>query len=141
MADEIDEPALADFLATVPGVQELAGGRVFAMMIPQHNDRGAAHVPCLVLSRTGGERQQTTCRQDDLVAAQYQLDAYATSYETAVRLARAARVALVAFQGQMGRVKVAKVLLETDSDFLDPDPGLYRRFMQFTVWHHETVAA
>lgn len=141
MADEVDEPALADFLAAVSGVVSLAGGRVFAMVIPQHDFRGQKKIPCVVVSRTGGERQQLMCRQDDLVSAQYQVDAYASEYETAVRLARAVRVALVAHAGLMGRVNVAKVFCDSDSDFLDPDPGLYRRFMQFTIWHHETVAA
>lgn len=140
MAD-IDEPALADFLSAVQGVQEIAGGRVFALMIPQHDNRGTKKIPCLVFSRVGATRSHRMCVQDALVGADYQVDAYALDYETAVRLAGAARDALVVYSGPMGAVTVKKVFLETESDFLDPDPGLYRRFMQFTVWYRETVAA
>ncbi len=141
MADPIDEPALAEYLKEIPGVMEVAGGRVFAMMIPQHDFRGAKKVPCVVVSRVGATRAELLCRQDSLLAAEYQVDTYASEYETAVRLAGIVRRALAGFSGQMGGARVAKVFCTSDSDFLDPDPGLYRRFMQFSVWYHETVAA
>ncbi len=133
------EPNVCGILAAALDVQEIVADRVFAQMIPQHDFAEVQRIPCLVVTRVGASRQARFCdTTDPLLAASYQVDSYATTYETAARAAQAARLTLVAFAGAAGAVEVQKVFLETDFDIgPDPDPGLYRRSLQFTVWYYE----
>lgn len=136
---DILEPNVCGVLAADQAVREIVQDRVFAQMIPQHDNAGAQRIPCLVVTRVGSSRQARHCdTTDPLLSATYQVDAYATRYEEAVRAAQAARLKLVAFAGDAGAVRIQKVFVETDFDIgPDPDPGLFRRTMQFTVWYYE----
>lgn len=133
------EPNVCGVLAADQAVQEVVQDRVFAQMIPQHDNAGERRIPCIVVTRVGSARQARHCdTTDPLLQATYQVDAYAVAYETAARAAQAARLRLVAFAGPAGAVAIQKVFLVTDFDIgPDPDPGLYRRTMQFTVWYYE----
>jgi hypothetical protein len=136
---DILEPNLCGVLAANLGVQEVVQDRVFAQMIPQHDASAERRIPCLVVTRVGSSRQARHCdTTDPLLAATYQVDSYATTYETSARAAQAARLALVTFSGDAGAVRIQKVFLETDFDVgPDPDPGLYRRSLQFSIWYYE----
>lgn len=136
---DILEPNICGALSADQAVQEIVQDRVFAQMIPQHDFSAERRIPCLVVSRVGSSRQARHCdTTDPLMQATYQVDAYGTTYEDAVRGAQAARTALIAFTESAGVARVQKVFLETDFDVgPDPDPGLYRRSCQFTVWYYE----
>lgn len=136
---DILEPNVCGVLVADQAVQEIVQDRVFAQMIPQHDNAGERRIPCLVVTRLGASRQPRHCdTTDPLLGATYQVDAYAVTYETAVRAAQAARLRLTAYAGDAGAVRIQKVFLETDFDIgPDPDPGLYRRMQQYTVWYYE----
>lgn len=136
---DILEPNICGLLAAATDVQAIVQDRVFAQMIPQHDNAGERRIPCLVVTRVGSARQPRHCdTTDPLLAATYQVDAYAVTYETAARAAQAARLAMVGFAGAAGAVRIQKIFLETDFDVgPDPDPGLYRRSLQFSVWYYE----
>jgi hypothetical protein len=136
---DILEPNVVGVLAANAGVQGVVGDKVYAQIIPQHDFSYASRIPCLVVTKVGATRQARLCDSDDpLVAATYQVDCYALEYETAVRGAQAAMQALRPFAGPAGAVRIQKVQIQTEGDIgPDPDPGLYRRTLQFAIWYYE----
>jgi hypothetical protein len=139
---ELDEPNLFEYLTSVATVAAFVEDRVYPLILPQHDFAGARAMPAIVYTRVSDARQAVHCDppQDVTLAAQYQIDVYATKYETAVRVAHAVRLALIGKSAMMGAVRVINAFLDSSEDFLDPDPGLFRRFMQFTLWYRESTA-
>lgn len=132
------EAGLYSYLSSNTQVSAIVGDRIYPLMIPLAVYDAAIQRPCLVYQRDGSARQRTYCGDSNVVNASFQIDAYAIDYDSAISLADAVRVALVAYRGVMGAVTVKDVVLENDFDLLDTEPGLYRRSMNYTVWYvHE----
>lgn len=132
------EPNLFVFLTQTPAIAALVGDRVYAELIPQHVFEGVRKMPCVVFRRDGGVRQVKFCGTDRLVQGQYQVDAYALTYEEKCELADAIRRRMVDYSGPMGSVTVNQVTLASDPDVgPDPEPGLYRRMQLFQIWYVE----
>lgn len=128
------ESGLAATLAAHGGLAALIDDRVYPLVIPQ----GAPSVvrqPCVVYQLVSRVRQGTYCGQDGTVQAQYQLDAYARSYLEAKQVAEQVQGALIDFRGQMGEHFVHHISLVSEIDLHDPEPGLYRVNMTFSIWH------
>ncbi len=111
--------------------------RIFPLIIPQHAFDETAKQPCLVYRRSGATRQPLFCQTDKLIAASFQLDAYAREYIDAIQLGNAVRKALVDYSGAMGSTTVARVFLEFEADFEDPEPGLFHVSQTYTFWYFE----
>lgn len=129
------EEGLFWYLASVPQVQGIitAGGitRLYPLMIPQNGKE-----PCGVYQITTPQRGRTYCGTDKLIYSTVQLDSYGRTYLDACTLAKAFEVALLDFKGMMGAVLVRDTeLLGGPDDFEDPEPGLYRRYQSWGIWH------
>lgn len=134
----MNQPDFYGFLKDKPSVFVVAGDRIFPLMIPQHVYAEASKQPCLVFQRTSGTRSVGFCGTDALVAGGFQLDSYARTYDAAQALADATRKELIDYAGPMGEVEVVATFLESDFDVgPEPDPGLYRVSMNFTLWYRE----
>lgn len=131
------ERGLFAYLSQVADVQAIitAAGktRLYPLVIPQQG-----HAPCGVYQISGVERSQTYCGTIGLVRSSVQLDSYGRTYDDAIALARAFRLALTDFAGMMGDVDVRNCVMEVESDFEEPEPGLYRRYQSWLIWHIES---
>lgn len=142
--DTSGEPNFFAYFTTIPpvpitrqesGVVEaaaLVGERIFYQRARQ-NVRGTY----MVWQRVGAQRQAMFCGTDGTVQGEYQVDVYGLDDVLFVNAASAIRRALVDYSGPMGAAIVKKVLLETDFDSVDPEPGLLRRTQTYTVWYAE----
>lgn len=140
MSDQdYDEPNLFEYLKSVPSVYELIEDRIYEGRIPQHVFESDARVmDCAVYQRVGGNtRGVGYCSSDALVPAGYQVDIYALDSVAKTKVARAIRRALVDYSGPMGAVRVNRVLIETEFDSEEPEPGLERRTQTYTIWYWE----
>lgn len=127
------EQGLFAYLSTLPNVQAILGAdktRLYPLIIPQHGN-----APCGVYQLAGVDRGRTYCATDTLIMSTVQLDSYGTTYASACVLARVFRLALLDFRGMMGTVDVRDCSLVTESDFEEPEPGLYRRYQSWDIWH------
>ena len=129
---------LFEHLQSDAGVSAIAGDRIFPGFIPQRAYDDATRLPCLVYQFPSSIRQPLFCATDATVAQSTQIDCYARAYPLARQLAAAVRDAMIDFAGQMGSVEVKKVLMDTDFDSVDQEPGLFRVTQLYTVWFVET---
>lgn len=127
------EQGLHAYLASVPAVSALlkADGitRIFPLLIPQQ-----ALTPCVVYQLTSSTDTQTFCGTIALHRCVVQLDSYARTYPEAVAVARALYDALIDYRGMMGAIEVRNCVREAESDYEDPEPGLYRRYQSWGIW-------
>jgi len=127
------EQGLHAYLASVPAVAALltADGitRIYPLLIPQQ-----APTPCVVYQITSTTRTQTYCGTIALIRSVVQLDSYGRTYPQAVAVAAALYDALIDYKGMMGAVDVRDCVPEAESDFQDPEPGLYRRYQSWGIW-------
>jgi hypothetical protein len=140
MSDQdYDEPNFFEYLRGVPEVAALIADRIYEGRIPQHVfDSEEGVMDCAVYQRAGSSgRGVGFCSSDSLVPGQYQLDIYSLDSVRKAQVARAIRRALVDYSGPMGAVLVNKVLIETDFDSQEEEPGLERRTQTYTVWYWE----
>jgi Protein of unknown function (DUF3168) len=132
------ETALFEFLAAQTEVQAILGEasrlRFYPLVVPQK-----ALLPGCVYRFDNTNRGRTYCATDKVVQTRVQLDSYSKNYLEAVQLAAVLRLVLVDFRGMMGTVRVKDVAIDpnSDRDLEDPEPGLYRRWQDYTVWHVE----
>lgn len=127
--------SLYEFMTDDAGVSALIADRVYPMLIPPEAWSGSSVKPCAVYQRIGVERDVTLCGTTTLARSTFQIDAYATSYETADTVARAIKTALIDTHGDMAGTYVHACRLDTEFDLLDPEPGLFRTSMTFSIWH------
>lgn len=122
------------YLSGIAGVQAIVKAgtltRLYPLVIPQNG-----HTPCGVYQLSSVQRGRTYCATDTLVYSTMQLDSYGRTYADAVALAAAFRVALLDYRGMMGAVRVRDTSLLNESDFEEPEPGLYRRYQSWGIWH------
>lgn len=127
------EQGLHAYLASVTAVRALltANGitRIFPLVIPQGSSQ-----PCVVYQLTSTTDTQTFCGTIALGRCVVQLDSYARTYPQAVAVAAALYDALIDYKGMMGSVDVRNCVREAESDFEDPEPGLYRRYQSWGIW-------
>ena len=134
------EDAILQYLSTFAPLVELLGIQdsapaVFTVLRPQ-----ASTLPCVLVTRTQTERQTLFCGTDNLLAADFQIDSYAsdgTVYDVAVQV----RKALLNYVGTMGTdspgVYVDQVRLQNEFPLVDPDPGVIRMSQLFNFWYQE----
>lgn len=126
------EASLFTLLSGSGPVAAIVGSRVYGLHAPQ----GDAF-PCLVFQRTGELREATACGTDQLARGSFSVDAYSKHYLEAVTLAKAVRTALIDYSGLVGDTHIDRVFLDNVSDSTDPEPGLCRVSLLFTIWYTE----
>lgn len=142
------EDALFKWVATQPSITGLIGAapqqvRFHKLQIPQ-----SGKTPAMVQQRSGARRQELYCKEDGAVAISMQIDSYARSWPEMAATAKAFRRALrkdnATYPLLMGEgdspataIRVKAATCETEFDFSDPEPGLYRRTQIWTFWVFE----
>jgi hypothetical protein len=108
--------------------------RLFKLQVPKN-----AKMPSSVQQRSGTGRQRRGCTIDGAVEINLQLDHYGKTWQEAVAVAEAFRIALheLQFPVMMGTVKVKDATCENEFDLDDPEPGLYRRSQSWSFWFFE----
>lgn len=126
------EQGLFAFLSADTAISAIVADRIFPLM-----QRGDAQ-PSLVYSRVAAQRTQRLCNTTDpALRGAFQIDSYAKTYEEVKELADIVRQTLVDFAGDMGGTHVSTVILDTEIDMLDPEPGLYRVLQTYFIWFVE----
>lgn len=131
-------PNLYAFLKEVPALQALAADRFYPNRIPQQVPERTRKLPAVVFKQIAGPRDYTFCGHDGLVGAVFLVSCYAPQYDDAKALGDAVREALIDFRGLMGQTRCGPVQLTDEQDGeAEPEPGLERRDLTFTIWYEE----
>lgn len=127
----------ADFrslLLAQASIVALAGSRIYPLIIPPEVWDSVSTKPCIVYSINGVGRNLTFCGTEKLQRESVSVDSYSRTYDEAVSIASAIKT-IIDFQGTIGSTYFNAVHLDTEIDLLDPEPGLYRRAMTFSIWN------
>lgn len=124
------EAGLYAHLVGHAGVAQIAGTRVYPLLIPQN-----AAMPALAYRRVSTVSDEAHGSDPGLEAARFQLDALARTYRDAIALRDAVRLALKGFKGLLGTVPVQAVLWLSSWDDYDEDLELFRQTMDIRIWH------
>ncbi len=134
----MSEPNFRAFLIGRPAVVALTQQRIYAQLMPQHEQDGPQDLPCVTFTLVGSLRHRTLCGTNRLVEGTWQFDAWSDDRDEAVALGASLRRELVDYTGLMGDTFVDMVALSVENDAgPDPEPGLYRRSQTFTIWYLE----
>lgn len=128
--------AIYSFLTNDIGVAAIVDDRVYPNVIPQQVFDAASKRPCLVYRREGLEQTSNVCATELLQKSVFSIDCYARTYEAADMLATAVKAAFESVAGIMAGVAVNRVFLDDEFDLDDPDPGLFRSHLVFSIWHY-----
>ena len=111
-------------------VSALVANRVYAMVIPQHNDV----FPALTYSQETGEFIEHLEGRSDTRLAEFSIDCWAKRYGETKTLAETVIAELVGFRGAFGANTAESVRLENDFDVPpEPDTELYRNSLRFVI--------
>lgn len=131
-------------LAADAGVSALVGVRIYPVNVPQSDYTDSTKFPCVVYKIDGKDRQVRFAGTDTLVSAGLSVDCYAKTYAEAQSLAEAVRGALVDFSGTMTGTgspqssnSVQAIFIESESDAIAPEPGLYVVMQDYLLWYDE----
>lgn len=112
---------------TAPGGQTFPlCPHVFAVMAPRN-----APAKRLVYAIDSTEEDTTTCGPTGLVAVGVALDIYSKSFDDLRPIQDAMRTDIRAAFGH------ENVIVDSVSDAMDPEPGLYVRSVNVTIWFQE----
>lgn len=131
----------ADFrslLLAAAGVEDLVGARVFPVKIPEETWDSVTQRPCLVYHTPSVRRSATFCGTVKTKADTVHVDCYARTYDGARALALAV-AGIVDFKGVVGETLFGPIFIDSETDLDDPEPGLFRRLLIFTVWNRSTA--
>lgn len=131
-------------LAADAGVSALVGARVYPVNVPQSDYTDSTKFPCVVYNFDGKERQVRFSGTDTLVSARLSIDCYAKTYAQAQAVAEAVRGVLKDYSGTMvgngspqSSNRVQSIFIESESDAIAPEPGLYVVMQDYLVWYDE----
>ncbi len=126
------------------GVAALVSTRIYPLVIPQQVYTEATKQPCLVYTLDTNARHVRFSGSDTLVRGILQVDCYSRSYSVAQDLAAEVRDALLDYSGAMQAntspltsVPVQTIHLESETNLMDEEPGLYRVLQRYVVWYDE----
>jgi hypothetical protein len=109
--------------------------RIYRMVIPQFSEGDLTKFPCVVYSKVGAGRTLNFGGTNDVVRGDFQLDHYATTYESATALADAARVRLTDFVGSLVGEEIKATELQNEFVLDDPEPGVFRVSQSWIIWY------
>lgn len=131
-------------LAANSGVSSLVSTRIYPVNVPQADYTDATKFPCVVYKIDGKQRQVRFAGTDSLVSANLSVDCYAKTYAQAQAVAAAVRSALVDYSGVMtgngspqSTNTVQSIFIDSESDAIAPEPGLYVVMQDYTLWYDE----
>ena len=124
MASAVDfEAVLLRTLQDDPGLSELVGNKVFALVIPQ-----GTKLPCITFQRLGGMPANTLSGHSGLEEIDLRIDVWARRYGEAKAVAKAVRAAMPANGAAFG------AHLIEDEDLYEDGTNYFRVGMEYKVW-------
>lgn len=127
MASAVDfEAVLLRTLQDDPGLSELVGNKVFALVIPQ-----GTKLPCITFQRLGGMPANTLSGHSGLEEIDLWIDVWARRYGEAKAVAKAVRAAMPANGAAFG------AHLIEDEDLYEDGTNYFRVGMEYKVWFLE----
>ncbi len=119
------EIAVRAHLVADPTVSALVGTRVYPLVLPQ----GVAY-PAIRYQRIDTPRTYSKAGYEGDSRPRLQIDCWATGYMDAKRLAEAVRAAMERYP---------HAVCEDEQDGYEPEPAppVYRRMLEFRIWHEE----
>lgn len=134
------EEAIVQRLTTFAGTAALVGDRVFPGFVPS----GQVH-PAIVYQRIGGPINYVMSGETGAAEARIQITAWSARYSEAQSVGDQVRLALSAFRGTLGTVRVDSMLFENVADVTDQQAGSdqskkYGRRVDVRVRFHQTAA-
>lgn len=136
---------LSDFRAVVLGdatIAALVGTRMYPSLLPQNPT-----LPALTYQQVSGVREVILDGPVDLVPFRIQVDCYAWTTLERDALAKAVRLKLHGFSGDVGgspptwRIGLASLDNEQDNDEPEQTPKIFRKILDFLVYANEDVTA
>lgn len=132
MSAPLLEESLFAFLSSDTAVASFVESRIYGLIAPQ-----GAQLPRIIYSRIATQRTQTLCATDGKVRTAMQVDCYSKTFKEAKQLAKVVQQTLTDFTGDMMGTRVSTVILDSEVDLDDPDPGLYRVSQTYFIWYKE----
>ena len=127
MASAVDfEAVLLRTLQDDPGLSELVGNKVFALVIPQ-----GTKLPCITFQRLGGMPANTLSGHSGLEEIDLRIDVWARRYGEAKAVAKAVRATMPANGAAFG------AHLIEDEDLYEDGTNYFRVGMEYKVWFLE----
>lgn len=117
-----------------PGMVAAIAARIYPVKVPAEVWSDASMRPCVVYRTEGVDRSSTFCGTIGLKRDTVQVSCYARTHDACRALAELV-AQMVDFHGVVGDTHFATVRLESESDLLDLEPGLFHRLMTFTIWN------
>ncbi len=123
------------FLLADATLTTLIGTRLYPLTLPQNPT-----LPAMTYQWVSGERVHTADGALGLSRPRIQFDAWATTYLVAESVFEALRKRLDAFRGAAGASIIQGAFFDSERDLYESEPKLYRRSVDFFVWHEEAVS-
>ena len=127
------EEQIFSILTADSGLSAIVDSRIYPMSIPQEG-----RTPCIVYQKITGPRLYDHGGESGLAYPRFQFSCWANSYSGAKALADALRSAFSAYSDRSATVPVHVAFIEAELDDYEPETKLYRRIMDFRVWHEES---
>jgi hypothetical protein len=123
------EQAVFAVLAANAAVAAIVADRVYPTVLPQ-----SAEVPAIVYTRVSADHTHTLGGASSLASGRVQVNCWADSYAEAAELARAVRLAVQGYRGEVAvgaeSITIDGLFALSTGDLADPSAGLesHRRF-------------
>lgn len=127
--------ALFEAMTSHPGVAAMAGKRVYPVRMPQ-----APQLPAVTYRQTGGAREHSHDGASGLADADFEVVAWASTYDAATDLAAEVRKSLDGLKALVKAVDVQAVFIEGEADDYDDDVQAYSVRLEFSVAFGEETA-
>jgi hypothetical protein len=140
------DAAIRHYVLQIDGVEDIIAARMFPEIAPQNLAMG---VPYIVYSRISTPRERHLLGGAGLAHPRFQFSLYDSLKSRLLELSELIRNTFDTMRGQYigpagSLVWVSDVVLEDERDGYEPpqsaqEVGLYRKDLDFIVWHAETV--
>ena len=125
------EKGLVAYLENHAGLNALIAGRVYPLRLKQN-----ATLPAVVYQRITTAPTYSQEGDSHLDEIQMQFACWGSTLLTVKQIAEELRVALSGFAGTMGTETVGGSFLINQHSDDDPDTGLSREIVEFSMWHN-----
>ena len=126
------EDGLFSYLSTDSGITALVSTRVYPLRMPQN-----ATLPAVTFTRISGPRSHALSGPTGCGMARIQIDAWATTYASAKAVIDTVRSALDGYSGTAGSETIKSSLLQTETDFYEPETNVYRVSQDYFIKYEE----
>ena len=123
---------LATKLESILDLVALVGTRIYSVALPQK-----FVLPAVTFRMVADETARVLSGHSGKARTTFEIDYCATTDTAAEAGGEIIRKALDGFNGTVGSVKIASIIMTDRRDEYDPDTGVFRRVMEFKIGHSE----